>query len=144
MNVTFYKCASEKNALNKILESDMELEGSVRGQSDVIKPQIMIGINPIGYDYVYIKEWNRYYFINDIICYRANAFIVKLEIDVLMTYKEEIKNMKGVVSRLTDANPYGERDLLTSVKENLREFIFVDSPFTTDGDYILIAQGGNF
>ena len=93
MQIVFYKCKSEKNCLNKVLESEITLDGAIRGESNVISPQIMVQMNPIGYDYVYIQEWGRYYFITDVVCYRSNAFVVKLSIDVLMTYKTEILQM---------------------------------------------------
>ena len=90
MQIVFYKCNSEKNCLNKVLENEITLDGAIRGESNVISPQIMVQMNPIEYDYVYIPEWRRYYFITDIVCYRSNAFVVKLSIDVLMSYKTEI------------------------------------------------------
>lgn len=142
MQIVFYKCSSEKNCLNKVLESEITLDGAIRGESNVISPQIMVQMNPIEYDYVYIPEWKRYYFITDVVCYRANAFVVKLSIDVLMTYKTEILQMTGVVSRLTSGSKYANRDLLVSCKEECREFDFGATPFKRDGTYVLIAQGG--
>ena len=142
MQIVFYKCSSEKNCLNKVLESEITLDGAIRGESNVISPQIMVQMNPIEYDYVYIPEWRRYYFITDIVCYRANAFVVKLSIDVLMSYKTEILQMTGVVSRLTSGSPYADRDVLCSVKETHRRIDFPETPFTKDGSYILIAKGG--
>lgn len=143
MKITFYKCKSEKNCLNKVLESEIQLDGAIRGESNVISPQIMVQMNPIGYDYVYIQEWGRYYFITDVVCYRSNAFVVKLSIDVLMTYKTEILQMTGIVSRLTSGSAYASRDLLVSCKEECREFDFGSTPFKRDGTYVLIAQGGD-
>ena len=142
MRVTIYKCKSEKNCLNKVLESEVVLVGSLRGESNVVNPQILVQANPIGYDYVYIEEFGRYYFITDVVCYRSNAFLVKLSIDVLMTYKEAILNMSGIVSRLTSGSPYASRDLLVSCKEECREFDFGETPFKRDGTYVLVAQGG--
>lgn len=143
MQIVFYKCSSEKNCLNKVLESEITLDGAIRGESNVISPQIMVQMNPIEYDYVYIPEWRRYYFITDIVCYRANAFVVKLNIDVLMSYKTEILQMTGVVSRLTSGSVYASRDLLVSCKEECREFDFGTTPFKRNGTYVLITQGGD-
>lgn len=143
MQIVFYKCSSEKNCLNKVLENEITLDGAIRGESNVISPQIMVQMNPIEYDYVYIPEWRRYYFITDIVCYRSNAFVVKLSIDVLMSYKTEILQMTGVVSRLTSGSAYASRDLLVSCKEECREFDFGTTPFKRDGTYVLITQGGD-
>lgn len=50
-------------------------------------------------NYVYIKEFNRYYFINDIISVRNNMWRINMYVDVLMSYKKQIKNLKAFVNR---------------------------------------------
>ena len=50
-------------------------------------------------NYVYIPDFNRYYFINDITSVRQNLWRLSLHVDVLMSYKKEIKNTKAFISR---------------------------------------------
>ena len=50
-------------------------------------------------NYVYIPDFNRYYFINDITSVRQNLWRLSLHVDVLMSYKKEINNIKAFVSR---------------------------------------------
>lgn len=50
-------------------------------------------------NYVYIPDFNRYYFINDITSVRQNLWRLTLHVDVLMSYKNEIKNTNAFVSR---------------------------------------------
>ncbi len=57
-----------------------------------------------------------------------------------MSFKNEIKELSGVVSRLTSGSPYAD-DVLCSVKETHRRIDFPETPFTKDGSYILIARG---
>ena len=73
---------------------------------------------------------------------RKNIFMIGLQVDVLMSFKTEIKELSGVVSRLTSGSPYADRDVLCSVKEGHRRIDFPETPFTKDGSYILIAKGG--
>lgn len=50
-------------------------------------------------NYVYIPEFNRYYFINDIISIRTNMWRLDMHVDVLMSYKNQIKQMNAFVNR---------------------------------------------
>ena len=50
-------------------------------------------------NYVYIPDFNRYYFINDITSVRQNLWTLSLHVDVLMSYKKEISNTKAFVMR---------------------------------------------
>ena len=59
-----------------------------------------------------------------------------------MSFKEEILNMSGIVSRLTSGDEYANRDIKTKCLETHRKIVFENTPFTADGTYILVAQGG--
>lgn len=50
-------------------------------------------------NYVYIPEFNRYYFINDIVSLRQNLWQITLSVDVLMSYKNQILETKAFVAR---------------------------------------------
>lgn len=50
-------------------------------------------------NYAYIPEFNRYYFINDIISIRKNIWQLVMNVDVLMSYRKEIENTYAVVGR---------------------------------------------
>ena len=50
-------------------------------------------------NYAYIPEFNRYYFINDIISIRQNLWQISLSVDVLMSYKNQILETKAFVAR---------------------------------------------
>jgi len=55
--------------------------------------------NVLSANYVYIPDFNRYYFINDITSVRQNLWRLSLHVDVLMSYKKEILNTKAFISR---------------------------------------------
>lgn len=50
-------------------------------------------------NYVYIPEFNRYYFINDIVSIRNNMWRLNMHVDVLMSYKKQIQQMNAFVNR---------------------------------------------
>ena len=65
-------------------------------------------------NYVYIPDFNRYYFINDITSVRQNLWRLTLHVDVLMSYKKEIGNTKAFVSRNEfDFNPDIDDNLIS-------------------------------
>lgn len=142
MDILLYKTTNANNDLNKTISNKVELVGALRDASSIIAPSILIQSNPIGYNYAYIPEFGRYYYIKNITAYRKGAFIVDLKCDVLMSFKEEILNMSGIVSRLTSGSPYVQRDVLCKVTETHKRIDFPDTPFTRNGTYILIAKGG--
>lgn len=52
-------------------------------------------------NYVYIKEFNRYYFIEDISIYRTNLWRIKCHVDVLTSYQNELKHQHLYISRIS-------------------------------------------
>ena len=142
MNILLYKTTNANNDLNKTISDKVELVGALRDASSVIAPSILIQSNPIGYNYAYIPEFGRYYYIKNITAFRKGAYIVDLKCDVLMSFKDEILNMSGIVSRLTTGSPYVQRDVLCKVTETHKRIDFPATPFTRNGTYILIAKGG--
>ena len=142
MNILLYKTTNANNDLNKTISNKVELVGALRDAPSIIAPSILIQSNPIGYNYAYIPEFGRYYYIKNITAFRKGAYIVDLKCDVLMSFKEEILHMSGIVSRLTSGDEYANRDIKTKCLETHRKIVFENTPFTADGTYILVAQGG--
>lgn len=142
MNILLYKTTNANNDLNKTISDKVELVGALRDASSIIAPSILIQSNPIGYNYAYIPEFGRYYYIKNITAFRKGAYILDLKCDVLMSFKDEILNMSGIVSRLTTGSPYVQRDVLCKVTETHKRIDFPATPFTRNGTYILIAKGG--
>ena len=141
MNILLYKTTNANNDLNKTISDKVELVGALREASSVIAPSILIQSNPIGYNYAYIPEFGRYYYIKNITAFRKGAYIIDLKCDVLMSFREEILNMSGIVSRLTNGDEYANRDIKTKCLETHRRLDFPETPFTRNGSYILISKG---
>ena len=142
MNILLYKTTNANNDLNKTISDKVELVGALRDSSSIIAPSILIQSNPIGYNYAYIPEFGRYYYIKNITAFRKGAYIVDLKCDVLMSFREEILHMSGIVSRLTNGDEYANRDIKTKCLETHRRLDFPETPFTRNGSYILISKGG--
>ena len=54
MRIILYKTVSERIKINKVLEEELELVGSLRDASSIASPSILLQMNPVDYNYVYI------------------------------------------------------------------------------------------
>ena len=54
---------------------------------------------PTMINYCYIPAFNRYYFIEDITCENTYIYTLTLKCDVLMTFKNDINDIYGIVDR---------------------------------------------
>ena len=147
MDITLYTNSSERQAINKTLSAGYELTGSLRNESSIINPSILIEIdNPSSYNYAYINEFNRYYFITDMISVRTNLWRINMSVDVLMSFASDILNLDVIVSDVSNGeNPvstYIEGEQWKSTVKTKTDVINFPSGLLSDGEYILITSGG--
>lgn len=83
-----------------------ELTCLIKSPSSIMNPVVELNVNPMAYNYAYISDFSRYYFINDI-RFDKGLWICSLNVDVLATYKTTIGSSSTYVLRATNAqNPY--------------------------------------
>ena len=148
MEITLYTNESEKNKLEKTITNSISLEGNLRDESSIINPIILISSNkediPYMYNYAYIPAFGRYYFITDIESVRTGIWRVSMHVDVLMSYKEQIKNLNVIInnSEETGANNYlSGNQWITNVK-NTTNIVNFHNGLNDNGEFILITAGG--
>ena len=145
MIIELYKTSSEKNKIGKSLANKISLEGNLREQSNVISPVITIQVNnPTQYNYAKIPEFNRYYYITEMSSVRTGIWQISLSVDVLETYKEQIKGLKAVVDKQQGTNYSTE--LYDDGSFRYREDTFIETAkfqngFSETGQYILLTAG---
>ena len=102
MTIDFYKNHSEKNRLDKDLTSVTSMTGELKENCSIIDPIIKI-VGNVGtfaaVNYMYIAEFGRYYFINNVISINNDICEVHAHVDVLSTYKDQIRSQNAIVSR---------------------------------------------
>lgn len=91
MNVIFYNNKSNKNIVNKKIDQIQEISFKFKNESDVSNPILILQSYKSG-NYCYIPDLKRYYYIDKIELMNGGFFKLYLEIDVLMSYKDEIIN----------------------------------------------------
>jgi hypothetical protein len=102
MTIEFYVNQSEKNRLDKTLVSAFNLNGELKEDCSIIDPVIKIVgdvSSMASVNYMYIPSFGRYYFINNVISINNEICEVHAHVDVLSTYKDEIRAQRAIVSR---------------------------------------------
>lgn len=147
MEIILYMTGSERHAIHKTLQNGVELIGVLRGESSVIKPSFLIEMtNPSQYNYCYIPDFNRYYFITNITSVRTDIWRIDCNVDVLMSFQSQILNLDVIVSDLsTGENPistYFSGEQWQSTVKTKTDVINFPSGLLDNGEYILITSGG--
>lgn len=146
MNIIFYKTLSEKNKINKILTDNITIQGTLKEDVNIINPSIKIktndNFNIFDYNYCYLLELKRYYYIDSITINSTNIFTIDLSIDVLMTYKNDILNLNCRIKEYSGEN---ENNKLETSEDYTTTKINFNNPFENinDGCMILVALNGD-
>lgn len=101
MTIEIYRNKSDERKVVKELADKTELTGTFRNESSIYNPVVRVqwtqSANKI--NYMYIPDYDRYYYITDIVRVRDEIVDIKGRTDVLMSFKDEILNMTGIVKR---------------------------------------------
>lgn len=124
--IVFLKNISENNVLGKTFASNQSgtiktvLEGNLVYNQSIENPRFLIKGNVIGYNYAYIPMFNRFYYISDIVCRENDLQEISFNVDVLQSFKTEIKNCEGIASLSTDRTNYFINDGSITAQQNKR------------------------
>ena len=145
--ISLFKTASENNRVIKVLTDEKQLSGELRNQTSVLNPTIRIesADNISGYNYCYIAEFGRYYYITDIVSVRTNCWVISLRCDVLMSYKNEIQSMNVILNNTQEtglSNYLASPNWVNLVKTKTDIKVF-PSGLSEQGEFILITAGGD-
>ena len=145
--ISLFKTASENNRVVKVLTDEKQLSGELRNQTSVLNPTIRIesSDNISTYNYAYISEFGRYYYITDIVSVRTNCWVVSLRCDVLMSYKNEIQSMNVILNNTQEtglSNYLASPNWVNLVKTKTDIKVF-PSGLSEQGEFILITAGGD-
>lgn len=146
MEIKLYKTSSPRKKLVKELSDGITLAGTLRAQSSVMAPAFTVqDVSAIGYNYCYIPDFGRYYYINGINALRANLYELTLGIDVLMTYAEEIRKNYAIVDKVQNfgaAFNYINDGSWVNTNRMNQEIVNFSAGFNDNGEFILITAGG--
>lgn len=100
--INLYQNTAEQNRLDKTdyLKSVGTLNGTFREPTSVTSPSISIEMDGVPtFNYIYIPNFNRYYYVTEITNLRKNVWQIDCTVDVLMSYKDAIRKCPARVER---------------------------------------------
>lgn len=145
MEVKLCYNSSDNRCINKNIIDGEVISGTLRTSTSIISPVITFESNsPLRYNYAYIAEFRRYYYIKNVTSARNNLWEVQFEIDPLMSFKADIFALKVVVDKQSNESNGDEYiDDSSLVTDNLMFNTVYNFPdgFNNNGEYILITAG---
>ena len=144
MQIKFYKNSSEKNKIGKSLSSELTLNGNLRDECSITSPSILVeATSLVDYNYCYIPEFKRYYFISDITSVRNNLWRVSLKCDVLESFKKDILNLSCIVDKQQNQSYSNNIDDGSYINraDSFVEIANYQNGFNSSGEFILITAG---
>ena len=139
-NIQLGSYSGEKNRINKNISLSATFTGTLREGSDIVNPAILIEASAdavCGFNYAYIPEFKRYYYIQNTESYRNSLTVVTMSVDVLMTYKETILNSPAIIvrsSKVGDAVYSLPDERLPVLQSETTHVITFDSLYSNESD----------
>lgn len=141
MKIELYHNSSDNNVIHKSLSGKLELTGTLRDSTDIRKPQILVELDDGSYNYAYIPEFSRYYYITDWTHVRNHAMIATMSSDVLMSFP--VGNLTGILESSEDkGNLYLPSPVFSSLVKDKTRILRFGHGLSNTGNYILITAGG--
>ena len=153
MLIELMSSVSEPHALNKVISTITTLEGTLRNESPISNPSILIETDDLAVgstvraNYAHIPNFGRYYFIKEVTHVRNHLWMLDLKCDVLMSFSTGIKASMVLIEQTTEAgnariNDYMASDSFAVTVKDKTDIIqfpdgFADAPY-----FILITAGG--
>lgn len=123
MEIIFYKNTDEVASFPKHLGEGFSVTGTLRNECNVVNPIIEFSNYPpnCDYNYAYIPDFKRYYFITGCTSVRQNVTELSFHVDVLQTYRNEILSHTAFINRATNVdNPYVVDDFVPLIPYKTR------------------------
>lgn len=151
MQIQLMRCTAEAYRVDKseFITNTFTCNGNLKDETSVTDPSFLIEKTtpPIKtqYNYCYIPQFERYYFIRDFDVVHNNMWRVSCHVDVLYTYMAEILNNKVIIEKAqsaSDANLYLNDGSFVVDARKYNRVINFPGGLSETGHNILICAGG--
>lgn len=144
MQVQIYKTSSERHRLSKSLSNQINKTCHILDGTSITDPVIVIGYDAsiLSHSYAYITDFGRYYFITNMEVLPGQEIRLSLHVDVLMTYKDQIKACNARVTRSqSNYDPMiSDNLIINKVNTNITQRK-IGSGFTRANQYYVLIGG---
>lgn len=124
--------------------------GTLRGDCSFLHPVIALEKTtpPFdnAYNYMYIPQFGRYYFINDIVTLSNGVWEIHADVDVLYSNYKDIYESKAIIAKSQDvnnSNMYLNDGSFVMDSHKFDQIVPFPSGLSDSGHNILICAGGN-
>lgn len=147
MEVILYRNSSENNVIGKSLAQIKSVEANLKNDVSVINPTLVLNYtaNILDSNYCFIPKFNRYYFIDEIVPITGDRCIVKCRVDVLESFKEDIKSLTVILDKsqsIYKSNKYLDDGSFIVENKDFNTIYNFPNGFNEEGTFILICAGG--
>lgn len=146
LTVNFYTNNSENYRVDKSLTARLAESCILKDGTSVENPVILLtNYNDIhDFNYMYIDEWERYYFITDIVSVRNGLWEIHAHVDVLMSFSQQIRECTATCKRQENLfNMYlDDPEFKTYNKSQVVTKVFSGTGLQKNMDYVLVVAGG--
>lgn len=112
------------------------VEVSLKRETSMTNPTLIMTIDNEVYNYLWIPDWGRYYFIDDIVYGNSNLCELRCTLDILATYKDNISNYVGFIERTSHPSWYN-----TDINDNAISVEDVVEYMDSESTYCNISNG---
>lgn len=144
MEIILYYNNSEKIKLDKELTQIGTIEGRLFQNTSITKPSIMFDLDTAVFsaNYLYIPQFNRYYFITDVVNVSANKWQIQARVDVLTSFKSAIRENTAIIERQeNEYNLYLDDKYYRAYQNEDVQYKKFSGSLPSD-KYILVVNGG--
>lgn len=101
LSIQLMNNSSPVEKIGKTLSAGSTYSCALKDDTSVLDPVIILQTsdNIFSYNYMYISDFGRYYFIKDIVSLNNNRWQITAHVDVLETYKQQILSNEAVIKR---------------------------------------------
>ena len=147
MNITLCQNLSENNIINKSIIDVENISAVIKGPISVETPVLLLQYNSSLQDINYFKipEFDRSYYITDIVDLTGGRYQITGKSDVLESFKNAILGLSAIVDKQQGtglSNIYLDDGSFVVENKEFNSVINFPNGFNSSGEYILITAGG--
>ena len=152
MNIKLLSYSGKRNKINKqnMFYNEWVANGTLKTDTSFLHPIIEITKDTppmkTSYNYMYIPQFQRYYFINDIIVKENGLWEIHADVDVLFSNYTDIYESKAILNKSQDvsnANMYINDGSFVMDSHKFDQIVKFPYGLSDSGHNILICAGGN-
>lgn len=136
-------CSDPVNKISKIMTNVTDFDCIVKKVEgiNIMNPTILVNSSVVDFNYCYIPDFKRYYYIKSVNIAPNGIFEVELNEDVLMSWKNYINNSKAMLKRSADFRNYylADRSMPVTNKTLTWTKEFPNTPFDANSHGAIVT-----